>query len=46
MEGIDFEEMFSLVVRFLSVVILVATVVDDDQELHLINANGTLFLKR
>ena len=46
MEGIDIEKIFSLVVKLLSIVILVAMVVDDDQQLHLIIVNATLFLKR
>lgn len=46
MEIIEFEEIFSPVVRFLSIVILVAMLVDDNQKLYLMNGNAMLFLKR
>lgn len=46
MEIIEFEEIFSPVVRFLSIVILVAMLVDDNQKLYLMNGNAMLFPKK
>lgn len=45
MEGVDYERCLTPVVKFLSIEILVAMVVDHEQGLHLINVN-VAFLKQ